>query len=79
MFCFAGASLCGGPGFWNNGFIFKPETYISTHVCLVPVAFSVHGRKCDFRITREVHAKQKTNYTRERGISKKRGQIHQKY
>ena len=67
MFCFAGASSCGGPGYWNNGFIFKIETFISTHVCLVPVAFSVHGRK------------QKTNYTRERGISKKRGQIHQKY
>ena len=42
------------------------ETFISTDVCLVPVAFSVHGRKCEFRWAREGHVKQKTNYARER-------------
>ena len=48
------------------------ETFISTHVCLVPVAFSVHGRKCEFRWTKEVHAKQKTNYAIEKESSQKR-------
>ena len=59
-------------GFWNNGFIFKIETFISTHVCLVPVAFSVHERKCDFRITREVHAKQDKLRQGESNLQKKR-------
>ena len=55
------------------------ETLISTHVCLVPVAFSVHGHKCEFRWTREVHAKLKTDYARERRNLYKKRQIHQKY
>ena len=95
IFRFAGALLCADPEFWNMAFISKipfirlcfhqhyninVENFISTHVCLVSVAFSVRGSKFAFRWTREVHTKQKTNYARERGIStKKRGQIHQRY
>ena len=55
------------------------ETFISTHVCLVPVAFSVNGRKCEFDGQGKFMQNRRQIMPEREGISTKKGQIHQKY